>query len=87
MELVLELSRQLGCEPTRRVPLEHAAAATVGRETVDYVANIYKYYVAYRMLRDRQATRCEAPMAAAPQGGGGVAVAAATAATGCELKP
>ena len=81
-------AKQMGLDPDRWFDnVEHAAAATVGRETVDYVANIYKYYIAYRMLRDRQATRCEAPMAAAPQGGGGVAVAAATAATGCELKP
>jgi membrane-bound lytic murein transglycosylase MltF len=28
--------------------VEHAAADIVGRETVDYVANIYKYYVAYK---------------------------------------
>ncbi|SED39786.1 Membrane-bound lytic murein transglycosylase MltF [Beijerinckia sp. 28-YEA-48] len=30
--------------------VEHAAARTVGRETVDYVSNIYKYYVSYRLL-------------------------------------
>lgn len=30
--------------------VEHAAAAIVGRETVQYVANIYKYYVAYSLL-------------------------------------
>ena len=33
---------------------EFAAAKIVGRETVQYVANIYKYYVAYRMAKDRQ---------------------------------
>ena len=27
-----------------------AAAEAIGRETVQYVANIYKYYIAYRML-------------------------------------
>ena len=51
--------------------VEHAAARVVGRETVDYVANIYKYYLAYKLvefrhqqrqqgksqLRERQATR------------------------------
>lgn len=29
--------------------VEHAAARVVGRETVDYVGNIYKYYVAYKL--------------------------------------
>ncbi len=34
--------------------VEHAAARLVGRETVDYVGNIYKYYVAYKLARDKQ---------------------------------
>ena len=29
--------------------VEHAAARIVGQETVKYVANIYKYYLAYKM--------------------------------------
>lgn len=33
--------------------VEHAAARIVGRETVDYVGNIYKYYVAYKLAADR----------------------------------
>lgn len=66
----------------------HPAAATVGRETVDYVANIYKYYVAYRMLKDRPAMRCESPSAAPkPQAGEAAIVAAGTAAGGCDVKP
>jgi membrane-bound lytic murein transglycosylase MltF len=38
--------------------VEVSVAKVVGRETTQYVANIYKYYVAYRMagqIRDRQA--------------------------------
>ncbi|PYC22034.1 lytic transglycosylase F [Aquipseudomonas alcaligenes] len=39
--------------------VEQAAARIVGRETVDYVGNIYKYYVVYKLaeqrLRERQA--------------------------------
>lgn len=35
--------------------VEHAAAAIVGRETVQYVANIYKYYVAYQLAQKRGA--------------------------------
>ena len=37
--------------------VEHAAARRVGRETVDYVGNIYKYYVAYKLARDKQRAR------------------------------
>ncbi len=35
--------------------VENGAAAIVGRETVQYVSNIYKYYVAYTLLTDHQA--------------------------------
>lgn len=37
--------------------VEHAAARIVGRETVDYVGNIYKYYVAYKLVAQKQAQR------------------------------
>jgi len=30
--------------------VERIAAEKIGRETVQYVANIYKYYVAYRLI-------------------------------------
>jgi membrane-bound lytic murein transglycosylase MltF len=30
--------------------VEYAAARIVGEETVKYVANIYKYYVAYKLI-------------------------------------
>ena len=33
--------------------VEVAAARKIGRETVQYVSNIYKYYIAYRMVADR----------------------------------
>jgi len=33
--------------------VENGAAAIVGRETVQYVSNIYKYYVAYSLLMQR----------------------------------
>jgi membrane-bound lytic murein transglycosylase MltF len=35
--------------------VERVAARRVGRETVQYVGNIYKYYVAYKLVRDRVA--------------------------------
>lgn len=37
--------------------VENGAAKIVGRETVQYVANIYKYYIAYSMYADRLAAR------------------------------
>lgn len=37
--------------------VEHSAARVVGRETVDYVGNIYKYYVAYKLAEDKHRKR------------------------------
>ena len=31
---------------------QHVAARRIGRETVQYVSNVYKYYLAYRQLQD-----------------------------------
>lgn len=39
--------------------VEHAAADIVGRETVQYVSNIYKYYVAYRLAVERARERAK----------------------------
>jgi membrane-bound lytic murein transglycosylase MltF len=46
--------------------VEHAAAEIVGRETVQYVANIYKYYVAYRLATERHQERSKAKQDLAP---------------------
>jgi membrane-bound lytic murein transglycosylase MltF len=46
--------------------VEHAAAEIVGRETVQYVANIYKYYVAYRLATERRDERAKAKQGLAP---------------------
>jgi membrane-bound lytic murein transglycosylase MltF len=35
--------------------VEVIAAKEIGRETVQYVSNIYKYYLAYKMVTERQA--------------------------------
>jgi len=37
--------------------VENGASEIVGRETVQYVSNIYKYYVAYSLLVDRMAEK------------------------------
>ena len=34
--------------------VENAAAAVVGRATVQYVSNIYKYYIAYRVMQQME---------------------------------
>ena len=34
--------------------VEIAAAQVIGRETVQYVSNIYKYYIAYRMVTEQR---------------------------------
>jgi len=37
--------------------VEQIASERIGRETVTYVANIYKYYVAYRLVTERRDAR------------------------------
>ncbi len=37
--------------------VERVASERIGRETVTYVSNIYKYYVTYRLITDQQARR------------------------------
>ena len=37
--------------------VERIASERIGRETVTYVSNIFKYYVAYRLLTEQQARR------------------------------
>ena len=40
--------------------VEYVAAEKIGQETVTYVSNIYKYYIAYRMVMERRAATREA---------------------------
>ncbi len=40
--------------------VEVVAAESIGRETVQYVANIYKYYLAYQMYMEEQEQRLKA---------------------------
>jgi len=43
--------------------VELVVAKDIGQETVQYVSNIYKYYVAYKMTLDQQQTREQAKQA------------------------
>ncbi len=45
--------------------MELVAAKRIGRETVTYVANIYKYYLAYQMMVNASEARREAKASAA----------------------
>jgi membrane-bound lytic murein transglycosylase MltF len=46
--------------------VEIATAEVVGRETVQYVSNIYKYYLAYTLLMEQKEAREEAKRTAVP---------------------
>jgi membrane-bound lytic murein transglycosylase MltF len=44
-------AKQMGLDPNQWFRnVEVVAAKRIGRETVQYVSNIYKYYVAYRLI-------------------------------------
>ena len=45
--------------------MELVAAKRIGRETVTYVSNIYKYYLAYQLMIQRSEERREAKEKAA----------------------
>jgi membrane-bound lytic murein transglycosylase MltF len=46
--------------------VEVLAAREIGRETVDYVSNIYKYYLAQRLLQQRREARERARRSSSP---------------------
>ena len=47
--------------------VERVAAARVGQEPVRYVRNIYKYYVAYKLIEEADAAKRAAITAATPR--------------------
>ena len=51
-------ARAAGLDPNRWFQnVEVIAAREIGRETVDYVSNIYKYYLAFNLLIERRLAR------------------------------
>jgi len=54
MQRMRNKAAAMGLDPNRWFAnVEHAAAQLIGRETVQYVSNIYKYYLAYRLVEAR----------------------------------
>jgi membrane-bound lytic murein transglycosylase MltF len=52
------LATKRGLDPNRWFNhVEVIAAERIGRETVQYVSNIYKYYLAYTMLTEQEQRR------------------------------
>lgn len=51
--------------------VENLAAEKIGAETVTYVSNIYKYYIAYRLIMDDIARKQKATAAPLPEPGTG----------------
>jgi membrane-bound lytic murein transglycosylase MltF len=48
-------AERMGLDPNRWFQnVEVVAAREIGRETVQYVSNIYKYYVAYRLISEQR---------------------------------
>ncbi len=48
--------------------VEQIASERIGRETVTYVANIYKYYIAYRLVLEESERRAAAKAAVKANG-------------------
>jgi membrane-bound lytic murein transglycosylase MltF len=56
-----ERAKKRGLDPNKWFNnVEVLAAESIGRETVQYVSNIYKYYLAYTMLVEQQEQRAKA---------------------------
>jgi membrane-bound lytic murein transglycosylase MltF len=55
------LAKNMGYNPNQWFNnVEVAAAKLIGRETTQYVANIYKYYICYRLAGDTLQRRRDA---------------------------
>lgn len=58
MERMRRLAKDMGLDPNRWFAnVEVAAGKVTGQETVRYVGNIYKYFLAYRMVMEREEER------------------------------
>ena len=63
-----KLAAQRGLDPNVWIgSVEMVVAEKIGMETVTYVDNIYKYYVAYKLLTEQAAERAKAKAQVAPE--------------------
>jgi membrane-bound lytic murein transglycosylase MltF len=61
-------SASAGLDPNIRFGnVELVVAKDIGQETVQYVSNIYKYYVAYKMTQEQRQTREQAMQTVKPK--------------------
>jgi len=64
-----DAAQRSGLDPNRWFDhVERMAAKQIGRETVQYVSNIYKYYVAYRLSSDQLERQDRSRQAMTPSG-------------------
>jgi membrane-bound lytic murein transglycosylase MltF len=64
-----QIAKKRGLDPNLWFgQVEQIASERIGRETVTYVANIYKYYIAYKLIGEERARR-EAAKAGMTKGG------------------
>lgn len=55
VRLMRNEARELGLDPNTWFDnVEYVAARQIGRETVEYVSNIYKYHIAFRLIAERR---------------------------------
>jgi membrane-bound lytic murein transglycosylase MltF len=60
IEELRRIARERGLDPNVWFNnVELVAAATIGRETVQYVGNIYKYYIAYTLIAEDEAAEAK----------------------------
>ncbi len=65
MQQLRKLAAKRGLDPNKWFnSVELIAAEKIGRETVTYVSNIYKYYLAYQMITEQRAEREKAKQGA-----------------------
>jgi membrane-bound lytic murein transglycosylase MltF len=64
-----ERTQKMGLDPNEWFQnVERAAAKVIGRETVQYVSNIYKYYLAYSRIQQKEQKKIQAKESIAPAG-------------------
>ena len=55
-----QITAQMGLNPNVWFQnVEYAVAKKVGSQPIEYVSNIYKYYVGWKLMTERQATRAQ----------------------------